>query len=350
MDDCNELIQQIQRRCTKRWTLMEVCGGQTHSLLRHGIDRLLNESVNLIHGPGCPVCVTGQERIDQALIESQKRGVILCTYGDMLRVPGTDGRTLLDARTEGADIRVVYSPLDVLDIATQASDSKVVFLAVGFETTAPATALLAQQALRRRLKNLRLLVAHVRVSPVLDQLLSDPNCIVQGVLAAGHVCTVMGEAESVVLAARHERPFVITGFSPKELLHGIWSCIEQLETGQRHVVNTYHNAVSPSGNTAAQDVINSVFEPVDTIWRGLGLIPLGGYRLRSEFSMLDLRSNEFVSNYNSIAECPSGDVLKGLIRPSDCPSFGTNCTPDNPLGAPMVSNEGACAAYYRYRI
>ena len=350
--EAKQLLEQIHRSTTRPWTLMEVCGGQTHALLRHGIDRLLPPEITLIHGPGCPVCVTATERIDQALALAEQPEVILCSYGDMLRVPGSDGRDLLSLRAQGADVRVIYSPLDVLELARSQPQRQVVFFAVGFETTAPATALLAQQALAEAISNLKLLVAHVRVVPVLDQLLSDPACAVQGVLAAGHVCTVMGGSELDDLVQRHSRPVVITGFSAEELLQGILRCITQLERGEARLENAYGKAVSKAGNREAQTLLKQVFEPINTIWRGLGEINQGGYKLRPAFGQLALdHQNRQVSDKQRAEqpECPSGLVLQGLLRPSACSSFGNRCTPDHPLGAPMVSSEGACAAYYRYQ-
>ncbi len=354
MSEAQALLEQIRGGISRPWTLMEVCGGQTHALLRHGLDQLLPPEIQLIHGPGCPVCVTATTRIDQAMALATQPGVILCSYGDMLRVPGSDGRDLLSLRAKGADVRVIYAPLDVLKLARDHPERTVVFFAVGFETTAPATALLAKQALAEGISNLQLLVAHVRVAPVLDQLLSDPGCAVQGVLAAGHVCTVMGEAELQSLVARHQRPIVITGFSAEELLLGIWRCVQQLEEGVHRLENAYAKAVASGGNRGAQALLEEVFEPVDTTWRGLGTIPAGGYRLRAPFDVLGpptCRQETAIGSCtvgNNEANCPSGLVLQGLLRPHQCPSFGTTCTPDAPLGAPMVSSEGACAAYYRY--
>ena len=347
MSGAKALLEQIHRITTRPWTLMEVCGGQTHALLRHGIDQLLPPEISLIHGPGCPVCVTAIERIDQALALAAQPQVILCSYGDMLRVPGGDGRDLLSLRAAGADVRIVYSPLDVLQLAQRQPERQVVFFAVGFETTAPATALLALQARAAQLPNLKLLVAHVRVAPVLEQLLSDPACAVQGVLAAGHVCTVLGDAELRALVLRHRRPIVITGFSAEELLRGIHRCVQQLEKGEHRLENAYTKAVASGGNPGAQALLQRVFEPVDTTWRGLGTIPDGGYRLRPPFDHLLI--DEAHSAEASEGPCPSGLVLQGLLRPNQCPSFGRACTPDRPLGAPMVSSEGACAAYYRYQ-
>ncbi|MBD1195212.1 hydrogenase formation protein HypD [Vulcanococcus sp. Clear-D1] len=350
--EARQLLEQIHCHTTRPWTLMEVCGGQTHALLRHGIDQLLPPEITLVHGPGCPVCVTATERIDQALALAERPEVILCSYGDMLRVPGSDGRNLLSLRAQGADVRVIYSPLDVLELARSQLQRQVVFFAVGFETTAPATALLAQQALAEAVGNLKLLVAHVRVVPVLDQLLSDPSCAVQGVLAAGHVCTVMGDSELEDLVQRHRRPVVVTGFSSEELLRGILRCISQLERSEARVDNAFDRAVSKAGNREAQALLKHVFEPINTIWRGLGEINQGGYGLRPAFGQLAMSPHDHqgpAQQASEQASCPSGLVLQGLLRPSACSSFGNRCTPDHPLGAPMVSSEGACAAYYRYQ-
>ena len=360
MSEAETLFKEIRAHCHQPWTLMEVCGGQTHALLRHGIDRLLPPQISLIHGPGCPVCVTATEQLDRAIALASQPEVILCSYGDMLRVPGSDGRDLLGVRARGGAVRVVYAPLDVLTIARHHPDRRVVFLAVGFETTAPATALLAIQAIAQGITNLELLVCHVRVPPVLDQMLGDPNCRVQAVLAAGHVCTVMGEVEYHDLVARHRRPIVITGFSAEELLRGILACIRQLEAGEHRLENAYRPAVNPAGNGAGQTLLEQVFEPVDAPWRGLGVIRAGGYRLRPPFNRLAVpEEHETTSTAASspiaasaaaaTSPCPAGLVLQGLLKPHQCPHFGQACSPDTPLGAPMVSSEGACAAYHRYQ-
>ena len=360
MSEAETLFKEIRAHCHQPWTLMEVCGGQTHALLRHGIDRLLPPQISLIHGPGCPVCVTATEQLDRAIALASQPEVILCSYGDMLRVPGSDGRDLLGVRARGGAVRVVYAPLDVLTIARHHPDRRVVFLAVGFETTAPATALLAIQAIAQGITNLELLVCHVRVPPVLDQMLGDPSCRVQAVLAAGHVCTVMGEVEYHDLVARHRRPIVITGFSAEELLRGILACIRQLEAGEHRLENAYRPAVKPAGNGAGQALLEQVFEPVDAPWRGLGVIRAGGYRLRPPFNRLAVpEEHETTSTAASspiaasaaaaTSPCPAGRVLQGLLKPHQCPHFGRACSPDTPLGAPMVSSEGACAAYHRYQ-
>ena len=360
MSEAETLFKEIRAHCHQPWTLMEVCGGQTHALLRHGIDRLLPPQISLIHGPGCPVCVTATEQLDRAIALASQPEVILCSYGDMLRVPGSDGRDLLGVRARGGAVRVVYAPLDVLTIARHHPDRRVVFLAVGFETTAPATALLAIQAIAQGITNLELLVCHVRVPPVLDQMLGDPNCRVQAVLAAGHVCTVMGEVEYHDLVARHRRPIVITGFSAEELLRGILACIRQLEAGEHRLENAYRPAVKPAGNGAGQTLLEQVFEPVDAPWRGLGVIRAGGYRLRPPFNRLAVPEEQettstaasspiAASAAAATSPCPAGLVLQGLLKPHQCQHFGRACSPDTPLGAPMVSSEGACAAYHRYQ-
>ena len=346
---CQQLLRQIEHTCTRPWTVMEVCGGQTHALLRHGIDQLLPQQIQLIHGPGCPVCVTALSRIDQALALAERPNHLLCTYGDMLRVPGSDGRTLLEQRSRGAAVQLVTSPLDVLALARQWPQRRVVFFAVGFETTAPATALLAQRALEERLSNLRILVAHVRVVPVLEQLLAEPTCGVQGVLAAGHVCTVLGEEGLPALAQRHRRPVVITGFSAEELLRGILLCVQQLEARRHGLQNAYPRAVQAVGNPQARQHLERVFEPIDTPWRGFGVIPGGGYRLRPAYAQLEAPPGPVPEpSATGPHPCCSGQVLRGVLRPSQCPSFANPCSPEQPLGAPMVSSEGACAAYYRY--
>jgi hydrogenase expression/formation protein HypD len=346
MADAQTLLRAIHASCRHPWTLMEVCGGQTHALLRHGIDRLLPAELTLIHGPGCPVCVTASEHIDQAIALAERADVILCSYGDMLRVPGSDGRDLLGVRARGGAVRIVYSPLDVLPIAEAHPQQRVVFLAVGFETTAPATALLAVRALQTSLHNLELLICHVRVPPVLDHMLANPECRVQAVLAAGHVCTVMGEHDYWTLVRRHHRPIVITGFSPVELLRGILAAIRQLEAGCWQLENAYPQAARPVGNRASQALLERVFEPVTSHWRGLGAIQGGGYRLRPPFDQL--ASARAAPTAQTSELCEAGAVLQGLITPLQCAHFGRRCTPDQPLGAPMVSSEGACAAYHRY--
>jgi hydrogenase expression/formation protein HypD len=352
----HELLECIRRRATRTWVLMEVCGGQTHSLLRHGIDAALDGVVELIHGPGCPVCVTSVEAIDLAQNLAQKEGVLLASFGDMLRVPGSRS-SLLDVRARGGHVRAVYSPLDAVELARRDPDTQVVFFAVGFETTTPATALAVLQADRIGLKNFSLLVAHVRVQPAMETIMLSDDCRVQGFLAAGHVCTVLGYESYVEFVRRHCVPVAVTGFEPVDLLAGILECVEQLETGRFAVVNRYTRSVRERGNPSAQEIVSQVFEPADRPWRGLGIVAAGGLRLRDEWSRYDAERrfvqiatlSQMNNSQLNNTECRSGDVLAGRIRPVECPSFGTRCTPDSPLGAPMVSSEGACAAYFRYR-
>ncbi|WP_254938435.1 hydrogenase formation protein HypD [Cyanobium sp. Morenito 9A2] len=350
------LLASIRARLTRPWTLMEVCGGQTHAILRHGLDQLLPPELELIHGPGCPVCVTDAAVIDRAQALAATPGVLLCTYGDMLRVPGSSGIDLLTVRSGGGRVRIVYAPLDVLAIARAHPELTVVFLAVGFETTAPATALLAHRAWSEGLTNLKLLVSLVRVPPALEAILAEPEARVQGFLAAGHVAAVMGLAEYEPIAQRHRVPIVVTGFGALELLEGVLRCVSQLEQGEHRVENAYLQGAPDSGNGAAQALIERVFAPCDRLWRGLGVLRLSGLCLRAPYVALaadgphqSAASTEATPLAPEEPVCLSGRVLQGLARPTDCPSFGTHCSPDRPLGAPMVSSEGACAAYHRYR-
>jgi hydrogenase expression/formation protein HypD len=339
-------------RCatTRPWTIMEVCGGQTHTLIRSGIDQLVPSELRLVHGPGCPVCVTPLELIDRALVIAGHPDVIFCSFGDMLRVPGTS-RDLLRVRAEGGQVRVVYSPLDAVRIAQENPDRKIVFFAVGFETTVPATALAVWQAKRLGLKNFFLLVAHVLVPPAMEAILSSPANQVQGFLAAGHVCTVMGYEDYIDLARRFRVPIVVTGFEPVDLLEGIWMAVVQLEAGRHEVENQYSRSVRREGNQQARSILAEVYEVCDRPWRGLGVIPKSGLRLRQAYHAFDAEKVFAVQSIVPIepVECRSGEVLQGLIRPDQCTAFGTRCTPEHPLGAPMVSSEGACAAYWKYR-
>ncbi|MFO0904178.1 MAG: hydrogenase formation protein HypD [Pirellulales bacterium] len=347
------LAARIQSVATRRWTLMEVCGGQTHSLLRHGIDAELNGVVELIHGPGCPVCVTPAEAIDNAIDLARRPGVEVLSFGDMLRVPGS-GVSMAEARARGAKIRAVYSPLDAVQHALAVPDIQVVFFAVGFETTVPATALAAAQARALGLKNFTLLVSHVRVQPAMELLAADPESQVEAFLAAGHVCAVLGAESYESFVERFRRPVVVTGFEPTDLLEGILTAVEQLERGEAAVSNRYQRGVQRAGNPVARRLIDSVLEPCDQAWRGLGIIPSGGLRLREDWGEWDARRRFALAGANELAvlegggECPAGDVLVGRLKPTQCPHFGVRCTPDSPLGAPMVSAEGACAAYFRY--
>jgi len=344
------LADAIARTVTRPWTIMEICGGQTHSIVKFGLDELLPASITLVHGPGCPVCVTPVELIDAAVTLAARPGVTLCSFGDMLRVPGT-GNDLLTARARGGDVRMVYSPLDAVTLAAQHPDREVVFFAVGFETTAPANAMAVLHARRLGLKNFSLLVSHVLVPPAIAAILSAPDNRVQGFLAAGHVCTVMGIAEYGPLAARFGVPIVVTGFEPVDILHGVLECVRLLEAGRPEVANAYTRAVRPEGNVHAIAAMREVFAVADRNWRGLGRIPQSGFVLRPEFRDFDAAARFGVGADAppEATECISGLIMRGVKKPHECPAFGTRCTPERPLGAPMVSTEGACAAYYRYR-
>ena len=344
----------IARLVTRPWTIMEVCGGQTHAIVRWGLDALLPPQVRLVHGPGCPVCVTPVELIDAALDLAARPEVIFCSFGDMLRVPGSGG-DLRGVKAAGGDVRVLYSPLDALALAERHPERRVVFFAVGFETTAPAQAMLVKQARARGLSNLSLLVAHVLVPPALEAILASPRRQVQGFLAAGHVCTVMGSEEYVPIAARHRVPIVITGFQPLDILQGLHMALRQLEEGRAEVENQYARAARAEGNPLARGLVEEVFQVVPRRWRGLGEIPQSGLGLRPEWAEHDalrvfgLEPARIERPEEGAGECLAGEVLQGLLRPDACPAFGTRCTPEAPLGAPMVSSEGACAAYHRWR-
>lgn len=345
-----QLVAAIQHISTQPWAIMEVCGGQTHSIIQYGIDQLLPDNIRLIHGPGCPVCVTPLEYIDKALAIANVPNIIFCSFGDMLRVPSSH-QDLLSSKAQGADIRIVYSPLDALKIAQDNPNREVVFFAVGFETTAPTTALAAQQAKQLGLKNFSLLTCHVCVPPVMQALLASETCQVQGFLAAGHVCAIMGYGQYHPIAERYRVPIVVTGFEPVDILQGIYQCVQQLEAGRFEVENAYSRVVREQGNPAAQHAMQQVFITVDRNWRGLGNIPQSGLMLAPEFAAwnAELKFNVQAVNTQEPVACRSGDVLQGLIKPAQCPEFATTCTPEHPLGATMVSTEGACAAYYRYR-
>jgi hydrogenase expression/formation protein HypD len=344
-----KIVEEIRRTVTRPWVLMEVCGGQTHSIVKYGIDRLLPESVELVHGPGCPVCVTSLEMIDKAHAIAGKEDVIFCSFGDMLRVPGS-ASDLLILKSRGADVRIVYSPMDCLKIARANPDKKVVFFAIGFETTAPANAMSVWQARQQGIKNFSILVSHVLVPPSIASILQSPLNRVQGFLGPGHVCTVMGYREYEPLAARFHVPIVITGFEPLDLLQGTLMTVRQLEEGRAEVENQYPRVVNREGNRIARDLVNKVFEVCDRKWRGVGMIPKSGYKLRWEFREHDAERLFEVKDIDTQepAICMSGLVLRGVKKPHDCPAFGKQCTPDHPLGATMVSAEGACAAYYAY--
>ncbi|UNT00082.1 hydrogenase formation protein HypD [Streptomyces tubbatahanensis] len=344
------LLDDIHATVTRPWALMEVCGGQTHSIIRHGIDQLLPEGLELIHGPGCPVCVTPLELIDKALEIASRPDVIFCSFGDMLRVPGT-GRDLFQVRSEGGDVRVVYSPLDALRIARENPEREVVFFGIGFETTAPPNAMAVHQAAEQDVRNFSLLVSHVRVPPAIEAIMSSGECRVQAFLAAGHVCSVMGTDEYPALADRFGVPIVVTGFEPLDILEGVRRAVRQLESGRHTVENAYPRAVVAQGNTAARAMLDQVFAPCDRGWRGIGVIPESGWRLAPRYRAWDAEYRFSVDTITTRepAACRSGEVLQGLLKPHECEAFGTTCTPRTPLGATMVSSEGACAAYYLYR-
>ncbi len=344
------LLDDIARRVTRPWAIMEVCGGQTHTIIRNGIDQLLPPEVTLIHGPGCPVCVTPLATIDRALEIASRPDVIFCSFGDMLRVPGST-TDLMSARAAGGDVRIVYSPADAVALAAKNPEREVVFFAVGFETTAPANASAVEMARLRGIRNFSVLVSHVLVPPAIRAIMSSPNSAVHGFLAAGHVCTVTGYVEYEEIAKTYGVPIVVTGFEPVDILRGLLMCVEQLEQGRCDVLNAYARSVRREGNPQAMAVVERVFEMVDRKWRGIGLIPQSGLGLRPEYAEFDAERRFDVGaiEVHESSSCISGLVLQGVRRPPECPAFGTDCTPEHPLGATMVSSEGACAAYYRYR-
>ncbi|MBD2483780.1 hydrogenase formation protein HypD [Planktothrix sp. FACHB-1365] len=337
---------------TKPWTIMEICGGQTHSIVKYGIDELLPSAITLIHGPGCPVCVTDINIIDQAIALASLPNIILCSFGDMLRVPGSE-KDLLSIKATGADVRIVYNPLDCLKIAQQNPTKQVIFFAVGFETTAPTTAMAVYQAYQQNIKNFSLLVSHVLVPPAMEAILSSPNCQVQGFLAAGHVCTIMGYTEYEPIVEKYQIPIVVTGFEPVDILQGIYFCIQQLENGEYKLENQYNRSVRREGNETAKTIIQEIFEIVPRQWRGLGEISQSGLGIKQKYINFDAQkrfnSQQLTPVSSPCSECISGEILQGIKKPHQCSAFGTRCTPEHPLGAPMVSSEGACAAYYRYR-
>jgi hydrogenase expression/formation protein HypD len=344
-----KLQQAIHSIATRHWTIMEVCGGQTHTIVKYGIDELLPPEVELVHGPGCPVCVTPLELIDKGIEIASRRDVIFCSFGDMLRVPGSR-RDLFAVKAAGGDVRIVYSPLDCLKIAKQNPDRTVVFFAVGFETTSPPNAMAVWQAKRQGIKNFAVLVSHVLVPPAIKAILSSPNNRVQGFLAAGHVCAVVGYEEYGPLAQQFKIPIVVTGFEPLDLLEGVYRCVAMLETGKCGVDNQYSRIVRREGNPASRQLIDQVFEVTDRKWRGIGTIPASGLQLRKEFIEFDAERRFAVDQLQVLESdlCISGLVLQGVAKPRECPAFGKTCTPERPLGATMVSSEGACAAYYNY--
>jgi hydrogenase expression/formation protein HypD len=348
-ETAQRMAREIHRIATRPWKIMEVCGGQTHSILRNGIDQMLPAGIETIHGPGCPVCVTPLELIDKALAIAAQAGVIFCSFGDMLRVPGTEG-DLFQVKSAGGDVRVVYSPLDAVEIAQKNPHSEVVFFGVGFETTAPANAMSVHLAKRRGLRNFSLLVSHVLVPPAIEAILQSQGNRIQAFLAAGHVCSVMGYWEYPPLAEKFGVPIVVTGFEPLDLLEGIRRAVAQLEAGRHEVENAYERVVTFEGNRPAQRLLAEVFEATDRAWRGIGVIPRSGWRLNADYRAFDAEERFHISGIRTQESplCRAGDVLRGAIKPAECAAFGKECTPRHPLGATMVSSEGACAAYYNY--
>jgi len=349
-EQARRLIEVIAAKVTRPWNIMEICGGQTNSIIRFGLDELLPDEITLIHGPGCPVCVTPIEIIDQAVAIAPREDVIFCSFGDMLRVPGSK-KDLLRVKSEGGDVRIVYSPMDAVNLAREIPTREVVFFAIGFETTAPANAMAVAQAQRLGLGNFSALVSHVLVPPAISAVLGSPNNRVNGLLAAGHVCAIMGIDDYRPLAEEHGVPIVVTGFEPLDILHGIAMCVAQLEEGRHEVENAYARCVRAEGNPPARKLLAEVFEAVDRKWRGIGEIPQSGWALREQYKKFDAATRFDVAGITASepAECIAGEVLQGHKKPHECPAFGKTCAPENPLGAPMVSAEGACAAYYRYR-
>jgi hydrogenase expression/formation protein HypD len=348
-DAAQHYAQAIAQITTQPWRMMEICGGQTHAIVKYGLDQLLPEEITLIHGPGCPVCVTPVELIDQAIAIAALPDLIFCSFGDMLRVPGSD-KDLLTVKANGGDVRIVYSPLDALKIAQANPSKQVVFFAVGFETTAPATSMAVYQARQQGIENFSLLVSHVLVPPAIEAILASPHNQVQAFLAAGHVCTVMGYTEYEPIAHKYHVPIVVTGFEPLDILEGVYRCIKQLEHGQAEVENQYTRSVRQNGNQTAQQLIREVFAIAPRNWRGIGEIAASGLGLRDSYAEFDAERRFHIATPSpeAVPECISGLILQGVKKPPECAAFGTRCTPEHPLGAPMVSSEGACAAYYRY--
>jgi len=345
----DHFLKEIKQTVTRPWTIMEICGGQTHSLVKNGLLTLLPDEVRMVHGPGCPVCVTPLHLIDKAVHLAEKHNVILCSYGDMIRVPSSQ-KSLLDAKAIGADVRILYSPLEAVKIAAENPDREVVFFAVGFETTAPANALSVIHAERQGLKNYSILTSHVLVPPAMEAIVSDETNIVQGFLAAGHVCTIMGLREYYPLVAKYKLPVVVTGFEPVDLLQGILMLVKQLETGEFKLENQYSRVVNEEGNPSAIATIKQVFCVSPREWRGIGMIPGSGYELKEDYASFDANKKFAVtiSKAEENKDCIAGQILRGIRKPQQCTEFGRRCTPANPLGAPMVSSEGACAAYYHF--
>lgn len=343
-----KVLEQVHKTVTRNWNIMEICGGQTHSLVKNGILELLPDKIRMIHGPGCPVCVTPMKLIDKA-VSLMQQGAIVCSFGDMVRVPGTK-MSLLEAKAEGGDLRILYSPVEAVTVAKDNPGREVVFFAVGFETTAPANALSVLHAEKEGVKNFSILTSHVLVPPAMEAILQDPLCNINAFLAAGHVCAIMGVKEYQALAAKYQIPIVVTGFEPLDLVQGILRAVMLLEKGEAGLENQYERVVKPEGNLPAQEVIKKVFEIGDREWRGIGEIPNSGYVVREKYRAYDAEDKfniELPANRTSNL-CIAGEVLKGLKKPFECPEFGKKCLPSQPLGAPMVSSEGACAAYYHY--
>lgn len=344
-----KILAEIKKTVSKPWKIMEVCGGQTHSLVKNGILSVLPKEITMVHGPGCPVCVTPLHLIDKAIYLAEEKGVILCSFGDMIRVPGSK-KSILEAKAQGADIRILYSPLEAVNIAKENPDKEVVFFAVGFETTAPANALSVLHAEKLGLTNYAILTSHVLVPPAIENVMEDVDSHIDGFLAAGHVCTIMGYWEYYPLAEKFKVPIVVTGFEPLDILQGILMTVKQLEEGRYEVENQYSRIVTEEGNEAAQDTIAKVFEITDRVWRGMENIPMSGYGVKQEYAAFDAmqKFNVDIEEAEENQACLAGDIMKGIIKPFQCPEFGKKCTPQNPLGAPMVSSEGACAAYYHF--
>ena len=345
-----QILSEIHKTVTKPWVIMEICGGQTHSIIRNGLDQVLPEEIELVHGPGCPVCVTPLEIIDKAIAIAGKPNVIFTSFGDMLRVPGSK-KDLFMVKSEGSDVRTVYSPLEALTIAKANPDKEVVFFAVGFETTAPGNAMAIHQAAMEGIKNFSELVSHVLVPPAMEALLSSPENRVQGYLAAGHVCTIMGWEEYDPIAEKYKVPIIPTGFEPVDILEGILLVVKQLEEGRHEVENQYLRSVKREGNPVAQNLISEIYEVTDRKWRGIGEIPMSGFVIREKYKLFDAEDKFSVGDIHADEPelCISGVILQGLKKPHECPAFGKECTPTTPLGATMVSSEGACAAYYKYQ-
>ena len=344
-----QYLEEIKRTVTRPWTIMEICGGQTHSLVKYGILQMLPKEITMVHGPGCPVCVTPIHLIDRAIFLAKECNVILCSFGDMLRVPGSE-KSLLQAKAEGADVRILYSPLEAVSLAQKNPDREVVFFAVGFETTAPANALSVIQAHQLGLKNYSIIASHVLVPPAMEALLSDPETVVQAFLAAGHVCTIMGNSEYYPIVEKYRVPVVVTGFEPIDLLHGILMAVRQLEKGEAVLENQYARVVKERGNLPAQEAISEVFEISNRMWRGLDVIPQSGLEVKEKYEAFDATKKFNVLTQDTLENktCIAGAIMKGLKKPLDCPNFKTACTPSHPLGAPMVSSEGSCATYYHF--